>query len=230
MIVGNGMLARAFAPRFLRDPDVLVFASGVANSTETDAHAFERERALFERSAGRHAGRVVYFSTCAVAQPDAPSTSYLRHKQAMEQRVLALDGGIVLRLPQVVGPSTNPHTLANFLADRISRGERFTVWARAERNLVDVEDVARIAAEMIGQATPPTLLTIAGGESLPMPALVGLFERVLGRPALYDAEDRGAPLPVDASVALSIADRLGIDLGPGYARRVVRRYYGGGAD
>ena len=33
------------------------------------------------------------------------------------------------------------------------------------------------------------VLTIAGGESLPMPALVGLFERVLGRPALYDAEE-----------------------------------------
>lgn len=222
------MLARAFAPRYLRDPDVLVFASGVSNSTEADAHAFERERTLFERTAGRHAGRVVYFSTCAVAQPDAPSTPYLCHKQAMEQHVLALDGGIVLRLPQVVGPSTNPHTLANFLADRIRRGERFTIWSRAERNLVDVEDVARIAAEMIGQASAPAVLTIAGSESLHMPALVAIFERTLGRPALCDAEDRGAALPVDAGAAIAVGRRLGIDLGPGYAERVVRRYYGGG--
>ncbi|MGY0610899.1 NAD-dependent epimerase/dehydratase family protein [Luteimonas sp. A501] len=228
MIVGDGMLARAFSPRYRDDPGVLVFASGVANSAETDERAFERERQLFELSASAHAGKLVYFNSVAAALPGRAPTPYMRHKQAMEQRVLEYPGGIVIRLPQVVGTSANPHTLANFLADRIRSGQRFSIRARTERNLVDVEDVARIAEVMIERAPPPQTLVIAGGHSLPMPALVAIFERVLERTAIHDVEDRGAPLPVDAGEAVAVARQLGIDLGAGYAERVVRKYYGGG--
>ena len=44
MIVGNGLLATAFAPRFASDRALTVFASGVANSRETRQAEFERER------------------------------------------------------------------------------------------------------------------------------------------------------------------------------------------
>lgn len=227
MIIGDGMLARAFAARYAHDPAVLVFASGVANSTQTDPAAFARERDLFAHTAGGHAGTLVYFSTCAVAQADG-DTPYLQHKRAMEACVLRHPGGLVLRLPQVVGPTGNPHTLANFLARHILDGRRFRVWARAERNLVDVEDVARIAAVLVDRADTPGVLTIAGREWLPMPALVALFERVLGRRAHCEIEDRGAPLQVDARDAAAAAHALGIDLGEGSTERVVRRYHGGG--
>ncbi len=227
MIIGNGMLARAFAAHYAHDPAVLVFASGVADSTAADPAAFAREHELFARAAGAHAGTLLYFSTCAVAQVDG-DTPYLQHKRAMEARVLRHPGGLVLRLPQVVGPAGNPHTLANFLARHIRDGTRFRVWARAERNLVDVEDVARIAAVLVDRAGPPGVLTIAGCEWLAMPALVALFERVLGRKALCDVEDRGAPLQVDAPEAAAAARTLGIDLGKGSTERVVRRYHGGG--
>src|SRR5690606_866675 len=228
MIIGNGMLARAFSTRYRDDPDVLVFASGVANTAESDERAFRRERQLFELSASAHAGKLVYFNSVAAALPDLEPTPYMRHKQAMEQRVLEHPGGIVLRLPQVVGRSANPHTLANFLADRIRGGQRFSIQRRAERNLVDVDDVARIAEAMIERTRPPRTLVIAGMRSLPMPALVAIFERVLERTAIHDLEDSGAPLPVDAGEAVAVASPLGIDLGAGYAERVVRKYYGGG--
>lgn len=225
MIVGDGLLARAFAPAFGGDAEVLVFASGVANSAETDPAAFARERALFDRVAARHAGRLLYFGTCA-ADGDAASP-YLEHKRAMEARVLAR-GGVVLRLPQVVGASRNPHTLANFLAGHIREGRRFTVWAHAERNLVDVADVARIAAAMVPTAAPASRFAIAAPRSLAMPALVRIFERVLGRAAVHDEEPRGEPMPIEAAAAHAIARSLGIDLEGDYVERVVRRYYGGG--
>ena len=47
---GRGLLARAFAPRYGHAPGIVVFASGVSNSSETDEAAFLREQDLLQRS------------------------------------------------------------------------------------------------------------------------------------------------------------------------------------
>ena len=50
MVVGDGMMAKAFAA-FAQEPGVVIFASGVSDSTEISAAAFEREEALLRRCA-----------------------------------------------------------------------------------------------------------------------------------------------------------------------------------
>ena len=49
MIVGNGMMANAFAMR-KNDEKHIIFASGVSNSTETSWEAFLREERLLHLS------------------------------------------------------------------------------------------------------------------------------------------------------------------------------------
>jgi len=226
MIIGNGLLARAFAPRYGNDQQILVFASGVSNSMETDAGQFQRERNLLQQALAGRSGKLVYFSSCGVANAVEPLTPYMRHKREMELLVSRYDGGLVLRLPQVVGKTCNPHTLTNYLRDRILSGERFTVWKGAERNLVDVDDVLAIARAMLaGDAAPGLVTSIAAERSMPMPEIVRLFENVLGRKANYETADRGSALPIDASLALQIAAQRGIDLGSNYAERVIGKYY-----
>ena len=228
MIVGDGMLARAFASRYALDDGVLVFASGVSNSQETSAREFERERAILLSACKDHVGKMVYFGTCSVADSDRQNTPYAQHKREMELIVLARPGGLVLRLPQVVGRTQNPHTLTNYLHGKISRGEEFGVWANAERNLIDVDDVAAIGAVALEQLRPSESRTmaIAARRSIPMLELVRLFEKVLGRKAVFHVDLRGAPLRIDASQADAIAAGIGIDLGHGYVERILRKYYG----
>lgn len=225
MIVGGGMLARAFEHGFSTREDVLVFASGVSNSQTSDAQAFEREAELLRSALAHHRGTVVYFGSCSIGDADRRGTPYARHKAAMESQVLEHAGGLVLRLPQVVGNTANPHTLTNFLCDRILRGERFSVWQHAERNLVDVDDVVRIGTVLIERHDTPRAVTIAARESVTMVQLVALFESTLGRRAVFSLEPRGAPLPVDAAEADRIASALGIDLGNGYTERLIGKYY-----
>lgn len=221
MIIGRGLLARSFAADFAHDPDVVVFASGVSNSQEADPTAFERERQMLDEAlaTGR---RLVYFGSCGVVAADEEMSPYMRHKRAMEARVLARGDNLVLRLPQVVARTDNPHTLVNFLVARILRDEPFSVWSGAERNLVDIDDVVAIGRHWI-RAGGTGAWAIASATSLPMPQIVRILEQALDRPARYTIVDRASHLPIDRPL-LHVAEALGIDMGPDYAERVLHKY------
>ncbi|MEZ0470921.1 NAD-dependent epimerase/dehydratase family protein [Luteimonas salinilitoris] len=228
MIVGTGLLARSFMSRFATRSDTLIFASGVSNSHETSRLQFDREFEMLAAMRRDHTGRLVYFGSCSVTDDDRRHTPYARHKLAMEEFVVSDEGGLVVRLPQVVGRTENPHTLTNFLHDRIESGESFSIWANAERNLIDVDDVAAITEVIIAGMEPSEsrVVTIASERSISMPALMTTFERVLGKKANYSLEEKGGRLHIDARFAQQIARQLGIDLGEGYVERLLRKYYG----
>lgn len=226
MIVGRGLLATAFAS-FEHDPAMTIFASGVSNSQEARESEYARERALLEDTLQRDS-RLVYFSSCGVVEDATSLTRYMRHKLAMEALVGARPGNLVLRLPQVVGRTDNPHTLTNFLRDRIVSGQAFAIWGRAERNLVDIDDIVSIATSLLvdAAADTPALAAIGAERSLPMPELVSIFERVLGARANCVVEPEGSPMQVVPRLPARLTRALGIDLGEGYAERVLRKYYG----
>lgn len=225
MIVGSGLLANAFAPAFSGDEDFLVFASGVSNSSETRHEAFLRERMLLQATLSP-VRRLIYFSSCAVANASQPSTPYLQHKREMERMVLGNDG-IVLRLPQVVGKSSNPNTLTNFLFDRIDQGLPFELWTKVERNLIDIDDVASIATFMVrrGLLQPGRPESIAAAESIPMLRIVSAFEEIIGRKAVFQAIEKALPFPIESALCQTVAVDLGIRFDETYLTRLLRKYY-----
>lgn len=228
MIVGNGLLAKVFSHLYAERPDVVIFAAGVSNSTETAAAAFEREHKLLLEHLESSCTKLVYFGSCAVGNPQEHITPYLAHKAAMESLVIRSGKGLVFRLPQVVGRSENAHTLTNFLFRHIISGEHFTVWSRAERNLIDVEDIVSIASFVIDREWDAhKMVPIAARRSTPMPVIVHTFEKVIGVRANFSTVDKGVPFPIDTSIAENISRRMRIDLGEGYLERILRKYYQG---
>lgn len=226
MIVGKGLLAHAFEPHFSESSDVIVFASGVSNSLETRPGEFAREAALLRQRLDSEARRFIYFSSCGVTAAESELTPYMRHKRSMESLVLSASHGLVLRLPQVVGRTENHHTLTNFLRDHIVSGEHFTVWAHAERNLIDIDDIVKIGVRLAEELpTEATVISIAAARSLLMPEIVGIFERVLGNTANCSYLKKGTPMVIDTAVAESLSAQLGIDLVDGYIERVIAKYY-----
>jgi nucleoside-diphosphate-sugar epimerase len=226
VIIGRGLLARAFEPYFGNDPRVVIFASGVSNSLETRSSEFAREHSLLHGHLADDAKRIVYFSSCGVTALDNDLTPYMRHKQSMESLVRSRSGGLVLRLPQVVGRTGNTHTLTNFLRDRILSGQHFTVWAYAERNLVDVADVAALGATLAKETSmDPSTIAIAAERSLLTPEIVKIFERVLGKTANYSIVERGTSMAIDTTRVKEVSSRLSIHLGEGYVENVIAKYY-----
>ncbi|HEY0198044.1 MAG TPA: NAD-dependent epimerase/dehydratase family protein [Rhodanobacter sp.] len=227
MIIGKGLLARAFAPYLEKHSDVVVFASGVSNSFETHLGEFAREEALLRERLDTEARRFIYFSSCGITDAASDLTPYMQHKRAMEALVLSASHGLVLRLPQVVGKTNNPHTLTNFLRDHILSGQHFKVWSSAERNLIDVDDVATIGVRLAIDLPPePTVVSIASTHSKLMPEIVEIFERALGKTANCSYVLKGTPMIIDTAQAESLGKKLGIDLGVGYIERVIHKYYG----
>ena len=226
MIVGKGLLARAFGPCFGEATDIVVFASGVSNSLETRPGEFKREETLLRQRLDSEASRFIYFSSCGVTADESEASPYMQHKRSMESLVLSASHGLVLRLPQVVGRTENHHTLTNFLRDHIVSGKHFTVWTGAERNLIDIDDIIKITVRLAMELpTEPTIVSIAAARSLLMPRIVSIFERVLGKAANCSYVEKGTPMVIDTAVVESLSARLGIDLGDGYIERVIAKYY-----
>lgn len=227
MLIGSGLLAQAFAPAYADNRDIVVFASGVSNSREVRAEQFAREERMLHDALAL-GKQLLYFSTCSVADPELASSAYVTHKLKMERLVLqGAEGNAVFRLPQVVGHTPNPHTLTNFLYHQISTGAAFHVWKGAWRNLIDVDDVARIVEFMVNNpAAHASVATVASPFSVPMTELVRAFESVLGKKANCDFVDAGGQYCIDATLASEVAQRVGICFDDAYVLHLIKKYYG----
>jgi nucleoside-diphosphate-sugar epimerase len=229
MIVGSGLMATSFSPVYASSTDVMIYAAGVSNSSCTDRREFERERARVAASLEtyRDIQTFVYFSTCSILDPELANKSYVLHKGAMEKLVGAHPGYLIIRLPQLAGRSANPHTLLNYLYARISRSERFSIWGNATRNVIDVDDVVKIARRIIdGQHVSRETINIANIHNYPVKDVVSTMEHVCGKSAIYDAIERGASYRIDVQRIVSLLPEAGVEFGPSYLSNVLRKYYG----
>lgn len=226
MIVGHGLLAKAFAA-FESTERVLVYAAGVSNSLETDQAAFEREKKLLETARAQHPDRLlVYFGTCSADDLDRRGTPYVAHKLEIE-RVLEQYSApwMVLRLPLAIGPVRGGHTLAPFLHERITRGERFQVWQHATRYPIDVEDVVRIARQLMGTRNYWNRRINLALRAYPVLEFVRVLQSLIGRPAVYDLVPKGRHYEIRCPEVESLAGELALDYSDRYLERVLRKYY-----
>src|SRR6185437_8034654 len=231
MIIGSGLLARASATHVRPRDETWIYAAGVSNSGCTDSGEFQRERRRLSEAIERGAGAdaFVYFSTCSVSDPNSAASMYVKHKLAMESEVAGHPRYVVVRLPQLAGRTPNPHTLLNYLHARISRSEAFAIWARATRNIIDVDDAAAIVAELLGDGSMRRVtVNVANAVSHPVREIVAAMEESIGKPAVTRTVDDGAGYAIDISAVEPYIRRLGIAFDESYLRQVARKYYGAG--
>lgn len=123
-IVGNGDIASALHEGGVDRDDLLFFAAGVSNSSETRESEYQRELDLLNSIP--KTAHIVYFSSLCIYYS---GTRYMRHKSAVEnyiRRNWACPSGrldcpvrgigqyTVMRLGNITW-GNNPHTLINYL-------------------------------------------------------------------------------------------------------------------
>jgi nucleoside-diphosphate-sugar epimerase len=226
MITGKGLIAKTFIS-YQDNDSVVIFASGVSNSTETNPIAFQREIDQLNNILLTTEGKLlVYFSTTSINNASRNKAPYIIHKINMEARVLNLPNFIILRLPQIVGKSSNPFTLTNFLYRKIKLGEEFELWGKVKRDLLDADDLFAIAKKIIdSKLHQNSIINIGTANKYTMENIVSIFEKVLSKKAVYLKKDFGETFEYDLSYCFRISRELNLSFDDGYLERILRKYY-----
>ena len=138
MIIGNGLIAKKC--KSIDGEDVIIFASGVSNSSETDIREYDREtNLLLDQDKNK---RLIYFSTCSIFDTNYTGEKYIQHKLNTETLIKnEFKKYSIFRLPNVVGKSNNKHTLFNYITNKIQNEEEIVTFRNCFRYLLDVKDL-----------------------------------------------------------------------------------------
>lgn len=216
-VVGSGMIGTALH-NIRRVYNTVFHAAGVSNSTCTSKSEFDRDRERLKQSL-RKSGLFVYFSSCE----QNAATPYFTHKRVMEDLVRERGNYLIVRLPIVAGLSPNPHTLLNYLYQRIARSEAVSIWKGARRRVIDIADVVASVQWLVTDGALDETVNVASPTSVSVNDIVSEFERIIGKPAILNVLDGGTEY--DDRIDTSRIAEAPLDFSGDYLGRTIRRYY-----
>ncbi len=149
MIVGSGQLASIFFGMELSN--VIIFASGVSNSSNVEKTEFTREKELLVSTIEKNRNAyIIYFSSASLSAEGYKRNEYYEHKRDMENLLSkTCNKYIIVRLPQVFGQIKRHHTIINYLFYKIVDGEELTLYNDSYRYLIDIIDVRTIVTAFL---------------------------------------------------------------------------------
>ncbi len=210
------------------EEDVL-FSSGVSNSGELSGSAFEKEINLIKTYINKltPGASFVYFSTTSIFDPSKSSNPYIIHKLFIEKLLRESNVDfLIVRLPNLVGISSNPHTLTNFFADSIRRNKLITLRSGAIRHLIDVADLSVILND-IKRKFGKKKITVNVDTDKPLSAgqILGFLEEAFGKKAnvqIVPDNIGGKPIEsIDNNDAINFLWKTGED----YHKELFKKYY-----
>jgi nucleoside-diphosphate-sugar epimerase len=183
MIIGNGLIASSVLN--IDSPKYLFFASGVSDSREKDVLNFKREKDLVEKSIIDFSDKIlIYFSTVSV---HFSNSDYVKHKIEMEN--IILNSGInycIFRLPQILGKGGNPKNIINFIKQNILNDVYFNLNTKAERSILDIDDLNKIVKNILESNNINKVFDIAGIEYKNIIDIVFYIEDALKKKSLFN--------------------------------------------
>ena len=143
MIIGNGLLASEFKKSNENYDNVIIFASGVSDSKETNLASFGREERLIIDTINENVDlKFIYFSSILSGTLD---NEYYNHKIKFENIIRSkCSDYMIIRAPQIIGEGGNKNNLVNTFKNLLINNERIKVFTNIERSLIDVSDLVNI--------------------------------------------------------------------------------------
>lgn len=227
MVVGSGMIAKRFS-NYAENKEVIIFASGVSNSSTHDAVAFKREADLLaETIAANQGSMLVYFSTCSIYDPSLQAAAYTLHKLAMEAFIKQeAKSYLIFRVSNPVGFTHNKHTVLNYFIEHIRQQQAFTLWEYASRNLIDIDDMYRLCEYFISDSRYwNQTINIANPVNYPVINIVEAIENHIGTKGYYTIATKGSSPLIDTSSTQPLFSQLGIEFHKDYFEQLLAKYF-----
>jgi len=222
MVVGYGLLAKAFK-QYENNNKVLIFASGVSNSSETNAAAYARERELLAEFATVDK-KLIYFSTTSIYDQSLQSSNYIKHKLDVESYIAStFPNYIIFRLPNVVGVTKNNNTFFNNIKSKLINGQEIRVNKHAYRYIVDIDDLVATLPSVIDCENRITINACYNNKTS-VRDLVKLMGTILHKEYNEILVDGGGNYTVDNSKFLSYVSKESVALSQDYDYIVLNKY------
>ena len=189
-VYGSGFIAKNLKRIKLRKlKKIVIYAAGVSNSKSKDKKKFLRERKKIQTFLNNHNKEhlFIYISTTSVLDNYLKKDKYTRNKIIIENLIKkSLNNFLILRLPQIVGKSNNPHTLTNFIYRKILSEQRFKVWSNVKRNLIDIDDLIKIVKQIIStKLKPGNVINILNPNSIYVEEIVNIMGDIVKKNPKY---------------------------------------------
>lgn len=225
MIIGNGLIATIFS-EYRDNTAVLIFASGVSNSNETNISEFQREKELIKDSLNRFPdSKFVYFSTYSILDESLKERPYSIHKLKMENLIKSHSKDyLICRLTNIVGKGGNKNTVFNFLANSIKNNLEITAWSNATRNFLDIEDLKYIVNELITSNKNNQLVNIANPNNYKVSDIVKKMESFYRNEMVGEWVEKGVDTKIEISKINSIIGDIDRDFSINYIDYLLERY------
>lgn len=221
------MIASRFKQGYDTNDDIVIFASGVSNSEETDRLAFQREESLLRETIASTHGKLVYFSTTSLFDPSRSHAPYTNHKRRMEALVAgACSDYLICRACNITGQKGNPNNLINYLIAKILKGQSFDLWQHARRNILDIDDLC-FAVDSILRCHPALrVVNLFNPQCYEMRDIVQAIELHTGKQAQYTLIPRGSAYAIPDAFGLpAFYERIGLHFDDDYLVRILRKYH-----
>lgn len=224
MIVGDGLIARAMK-KYDSNDEIIIFASGVSNSSEISPKEFEREKILLSEYIGQKE-RLVYFSTCSIFDKSLSQSKYVLHKINMEKFITHhFENYIIFRLPTIVADSSNPNTLINFLLDKIKNGQVIRVYKKACRYLLDINVMSYLLPFIIdNDIYNKQIINIAFDKPIKIIEIIKTFETTLNIKANIKLIDKGHCFSIDNEIFKNFIHKIDYKLSASYNYDCIKRF------
>jgi glycosyltransferase involved in cell wall biosynthesis len=228
VLIGNGVIANRFCDYALKS-NYLIFAGSINDFAINDDAAFQNEEAALQLALADNPDvPFIYFSSCSILDPEVGETPYVLHKIRMEELLQnQAKFFLIFRLPEVIGLSGDESNLVNVLVDAISNKKPFEISAKAQKNLIDIDNVHTIADEIIkSNKYSNSIINIASTQKTSIYALIQNIEQFLGLKARFDKVEKGSDMDLDISEIQPLLSMLNINFDENYIPRVLEKYFG----
>ena len=191
MIVGTGLIANAFSKGNFDHTNFIIFASGVSNSREERIEEYEKELTLLTNTLNDNQDKkLIYFSSCNIISAD--TSVYLQRKELIEDYIKRnVLNHLILRLPNVVGHSTNKFQLLNYFYFTLLEQKDLTVKVNYIRHLLDVDDLPKIMELLTTLQVEASILNVAFDNGIKVKNIIEILEVAVGLRFKNIKEDDG---------------------------------------
>lgn len=194
MLVGNGLIASAFLD-YKDNDDVIVIASGISNSKETDYKKYQREIDMIGEFIGTKS-KVIYFSTISVFDESLDSL-YVKHKRYIENLISSnFDNYLIFRLPIVIGKTSNNNTFINNIKGKIISDEIIYINNMSSIYIIDIDDISRFLPDLINNRNNEIINVVFDNKEFVFD-IIQKIERLLGKEANKKIVNNGFDFTVD---------------------------------